>query len=168
MKQFKHKIILVVILSLGIINLLKAQVGENSDLFKTLKAKDSLIFNVGFNHCDVSQFKNLVADDFEFYHDKSGVLNSKEEFINSIENGLCSKTNPYKARRELITGSLEVYPLYKNGELYGALQNGKHKFFEQFEGKETAGSIAQFSHLWILEQKQWKIKRVLSFNHQEP
>ena len=39
---------------------------------------------------------------------------------------------------------------------------------ENFEGKETAGSIAKFSHVWILENKQWKIKRILSFDHQMP
>ena len=44
-----------------------AQVEKSSKLFKTLKSKDSLLFNIGFNTCDISQFEKLVSNDFEFY-----------------------------------------------------------------------------------------------------
>lgn len=144
----------------------KAQVSETSELFLTLKTNDSLVFNVGFNQCDASQFEKLIAEDFEFYHDKSGVLQSKEEFMEGITNGLCSTLNQTKSRRELVAGSLEVFPLYKSGELYGAIQKGEHKFFESVNGKpESKGSIAKFSHVWIIEEQGWKIKRVLSYDH---
>lgn len=166
MKQLQHIFILISILTVGIISPLKAQVSENSELYKTLKTNDSLLFNVGFNKCDIQQFQNLTSDDLEFYHDKAGVINSKEEFIKVMANGICKKDNPYKARRELVENSLKVFPLYNNGKLYGAIQNGNHRFFENFEGKEKAGSIAKFSHLWILEDNQWKIKRIYSFDHQ--
>lgn len=153
------------LLSMGNINILAAQVSEDSELFLTLKTKDSLLFNVGFNECDLTQFKNLTTDDLEFYHDQNGIINSNTEFEKIMANGICKKDNPYKPRRELVEGSLKVFPLYKNGILYGAIQYGEHKFFERFEGKEIAGSTALFSHLWILENNQWKIKRVYSYNH---
>ena len=45
--------------------------------------------------------------------------------------------------------------MYNNGTLYGALQNGEHRFFETYKGEEKAGSIAKFSHLWLKEGDQW-------------
>ncbi|WP_452228776.1 nuclear transport factor 2 family protein [Lacinutrix sp. MEBiC02404] len=144
-----------------------AQVSETSELFLKLKTNDSLLFHVGFNTCDVSQFKKLIAEDFEFYHDEAGVTESKADFMANITNGLCGSSNHTKSRRELDVESLEVFPLYKNGALYGAIQKGEHKFFESVNGgPESKGSIAKFSHVWIKEEQGWKIKRVLSYDHQ--
>lgn len=166
MTQLCFSILLFSVLTLGIINPMVAQISEDSELFKTLKAKDSLLFNIGFNNCDISQFRNLTTADLEFYHDKNGVLNTNEEFATVMANGICKKDNPYKSRRELVEGSLQVFPLYDNGKLYGGIQNGEHKFYELFEGTEKAGNIARFSHLWIFKNEQWKIKRIYSFDHQ--
>ncbi len=80
--------------------ILFAQVDTTSELYKTLRTKDSILFNVGFNTCDINQFENLVSDNFEFYHDKAGVTNSKAAFISNIKNGLCKLD--YKLRRELL------------------------------------------------------------------
>ena len=33
------------------------------------------------------------------------------------------------------------------------------------EKPEKAGSTAKFIHLWILEDNQWKLKRILSYDH---
>jgi len=144
----------------------KAQVSETSELFLKLKTNDSLLFNVGFNACDVSQFKKLIAEDFEFYHDVAGITESKIDFIKSITDGLCGTSNPTKSRRKLVAKSLEVFPLYKNGALYGAIQKGEHEFFESVHGEpESKGSIAKFSHVWIKEEHGWKIRRVLSYDH---
>jgi len=143
-----------------------AQINKDSDLFKTLKTNDSLLFNLGFNTCNLNKFENLMSKDLEFYHDKSGVTNSISEFMNVMKTGICNPSNTFKARRELIPGSLEVYPLYNNGVLYGAIQTGEHRFFEKnTDQPEKAGSKAKFTHLWILENKHWKLKRVLSYNH---
>jgi hypothetical protein len=56
--------------------------------------------------------------------------------------------------------------MYNNGELYGALQIGKH-FFSTNENMtyEKSDNYALFSHLWIIEKNEWKLKRVLSYNH---
>ncbi|MBK6965517.1 MAG: nuclear transport factor 2 family protein [Bacteroidales bacterium] len=85
-----------------------------------------MLFEVGFNNCDITQFENLVSEDFEFYHDKSGITATKADFIAGIRDGLC-KMN-YKARRELVENSLEVYPMENKGVLYGVIQTGSHRF----------------------------------------
>ena len=145
----------------------QAQVSKDSELFNTLKTNDSLLFEVGFNKCHVDQFDTLMAKDLEFYHDKSGTTDSLSQFLDVLKKGICNPSNTYKARRELVEGSLEVFPLYDNGVLYGAIQNGKHRFFEKNSNQpEKTGSIAKFTHLWILNNKQWKLKRVLSYDHQ--
>jgi hypothetical protein len=33
---------------------------KNSELYKTILSKDSLLFNVGFNRCDIKQFEILL------------------------------------------------------------------------------------------------------------
>ncbi len=45
----------------------KAQVDKNSDLYKTIISKDSILFNVGFNTCDISKFEILLSEKFEFF-----------------------------------------------------------------------------------------------------
>ncbi len=146
-----------------------AQVEDSSELFKMLQQKDSLVFDVGFNTCNVSVYDGLIAEDLEFYHDQGGITNSKQEFVEIFKNGIC-KSDAFVSRRELIAGSLKVFPMYKDGELYGAIQMGQHRFFEKPKGKpETAGSIAKFTHLWLKgNDQQWQLKRVLSYDHKMP
>ncbi len=154
----------VFILCTAILNL-NAQEKKDSELFKTLKEKDHLLFNVGFNTCDISQFEKIVSENFEFYHDKSGITNSKADFISSIKGWLCKAD--YKSVRELLEDSLEVYPLYNNGVLYGAIQTGKHRFYEfEKDNSKQFRSIAKFNHLWKLENGEWRIIRILSYDHQ--
>lgn len=136
----------------------------DTDLYKTLKTCDSLLFNVGFNTCDISQFESLISEDFEFYHDKSGITSSKADFIAGIRDGLC-KLN-YKPRRELVENTLEVYPLYNNGVLYGAIQTGIHRFYALEKDKpEYQTGEAKFTHVWILENGKWRLSRGLSYDH---
>lgn len=144
---------------------LTAQVDQHSELFRTLAIRDSLLFSVGFNTCDISQFEKLVSDDFEFYHDQSGVLASKAMFIENTRNGLCKMD--YRAIRELVAGSLQVYPLKNQGALYGAIQTGEHRFYARRPGQaDQLTSVARFTHLWLLQDGEWKLGRVLSYNHQ--
>ena len=139
---------------------------EYQNVLETLRLKDSLLFELGFNHCDTAQLKLLVSNDFEFYHDQSGITNSKESFIQSIS-GLCDLD--YRPSRELAKGSLELHLLRENGKIYGAIQNGKHKFYgEESDRPKYLTSTADFTHLWIIEEGDWKLKRVLSYNHKTP
>lgn len=38
-----------------------AQVDKGSELFQTLKAKDSILFNIGFNKCEVERSAELMV-----------------------------------------------------------------------------------------------------------
>jgi hypothetical protein len=159
-------IVLLFVLSVSAFDLM-AQEKQDSELFKTIKAKDDLLFNVGFNKCDISQFERLVSDNFEFYHDKSGATVSKAAFIKTLKEGLCKSPDSYQSRRELIEGSMEIYPLKDNGVLYGAMQIGKHRFYETQKGKpEREASTAQFTQFWKLENGEWKLSRIFSYDHQ--
>ena len=143
-----------------------AQVEKSSELYKTIKEKDSLLFNIGYNNCDIKQLKKLVSANFEFYHDQSGITKSKAAFIKSIENGLC-KLN-YKPKRVLDEKSLHIFPLNKNGVLYGAIQTGVQRFYAIKKNKEAyLSSIAKFTHVWMLEDGSWKLNRGLSYDHNE-
>lgn len=140
------------------------QVERTSELYKSIKAKDSLLFAIGFNTCDIKQFENLVSDSFEFYHDQAGITSSKAAFISGIKNGLCQLA--YKPKRVLSENSMEVYPLKKDGILYGAIQVGIHNFYAvEADKSEHLTSVAKFTHVWILENGNWKLTKGLSYDH---
>lgn len=161
------KLLVAICLIVGLNANSYSQVEKSSDLYQALRINDSLLFDVGFNTCDIKQFDSLLSDRFEFYHDEAGNTSSKSDFIASIRDGLC-KLN-YKPRRQLAKGTLKVYPLKKNAVLYGAIQTGKHEFYGREEGKpEYLTSTATFSHLWLIEDGKWKLSRVFSYDHQVP
>ena len=169
---FHLKSILIGILFFQI-HLVFSQEEKNSALYKTIISKDSLLFHIGFNTCDVSQFENLLSDNFEFYHDKDSISN-KSVFVQTLKKGLCGSIGTFQARRYLIPNSTEIYPLYKKGILYGAMQMGIHQFYEKWadknasisNAKEHFGSTARFTHVWLLENGIWKLKRSFSYDHQ--
>ncbi|MEY3198631.1 MAG: peptidase family [Bacteroidota bacterium] len=142
------------------------QVEISSKLYKTIKEKDSLLFNLGFNKCDIKQFENLVSENFEFYHDHGGITSSKAAFISGIQNELCKLA--YKPKRVLAENKMEVYPLEKNGILYGAIQTGSHNFYAIDDNKsEYLTSVAKYTHVWILENGDFKLSKGLSYDHKD-
>ncbi len=143
-----------------------AQTDKNSELYKTIISTDHMLFNVGFNTCDISQFDSLLSDKFEFFHDKDGI-SDKKEFVYNLRNGLCKSPATYQSRRELLNESTEIYPLYKNKILYGAVQTGTHRFYETIAGKaEIFASTAKFTNVWLLENGDWKLTKSFSYDHQ--
>ncbi len=132
-----------------------AQVSHDNELFKILKAKDSLMFEVGFNQCNLEQVKELLPEKFEFYHDKDGIINSRTTFIKTLKENLCS-SGKNTTMRILKEGSLEVFPLYQQGELYGAIQTGKHYF---------GNTVARFTNLWLIENGEWMPTKIISYDH---
>jgi len=47
-----------------------AQLKSSDVFYRTIIEKDSLLFSLGFNNCDISQFENLMSDKLIFFHDK--------------------------------------------------------------------------------------------------
>jgi len=165
LKPFRDSILIKVVIFLTMLFynfVLNAQVDKNSNLYKTLKSKDSILFERGFNLCETEKLEAIITDDFEFYHDVSGIQN-KAQFLTIIKNNLCTK--PGNNTRQLVANSLEVHPLKNNEVLYAAIQKGKHTFQEKQKGVLKTVGIAAFTHLWILENNIWKLKRVLSYDH---
>lgn len=153
---------IICILSLLMMPRTNAQ--NQASLNKEIRTLDSLLFDVAFNTCDLSPLEDIISEDFEFYHDQGGITGSKNEFIESIKNNICGIN--YQPIRKLVEGTFKVYPLASNGVLYGAIQESVHRFFAREENKpEYFTSIARMTHLWLLENDEWKLKRVLSFDH---
>lgn len=164
---FSRLFLLALVITAFHIQPIRAQVAESSELFKTLAKKDSLLFTEGFNHCNIQATEDLVSKDLEFYHDTGGIQNRKE-FFKAVKENICSNADK-KPIRKLVLGTLKVFPLENNGQLYGAIQKGIHQFYIKEPDKDLyLTSSAKFTHLWILEEGRWKLKTVLSYDHQAP
>lgn len=160
--------ILLPIMIFMIFNNLSAQVETSSELFQKIKKIDSVLFEKGFNQCMITEIIPIISDDFEFYHDKGGITDSKEDFINSIKQNICANQKE-KPVRKLVEESVNVFPLYNNGNLYGAIHQGEHEFYIKEPGKAPyITNIAKFTNLWIKDNNSWKLKRVFSFDHRIP
>ena len=68
--------------------------------------------------------------------------------------------NVDKLTRQLVQGSLEVYPIKD----YGAIEIGTHQFRHIENGKEEIGTF-KFLMIWKKTDNLWKISRVISYDH---
>jgi len=132
------------------------------ELFDELAEKDRLLYDAVF-HCDLGALRGLVTGDFEMYHDKSGlVANDGARFVQNIRE-LCDRRTwgvDYPARRELVEGTLEVFPL----DHYGAIQVGLHRFYR--EGGNDPVEVSRFTNIWKKDADgTWKLARSLSYDH---
>jgi hypothetical protein len=130
-----------------------------------IAAKDRELFSAVFDRCDAKALAALVTDDFEMYHDKGGQTStSGAQFVRDIE-AMCARQKTgedYRARRELVAGTMKVYPLEK----YGAIQVGEHRFYRLFPDKpEKLVEVALFTHVWKKDANGWRLARVLSYDH---
>jgi len=144
---------------------LRAGPAQSQALFDEIAAADKALFDAVFNTCDVKAARELVADDFEFYHDKDGLSEtSGAKFVDDVAQHCerIEKGVDFRARRELVKGSMAVYPLNN----YGAVETGRHDFYAIEEGKpDRMTESAQFLHLWKKEGDKWKLTRVVSYDH---
>lgn len=127
------------------------------ELYDTIATMDSIFFNA-FNARNLNQLQTMLSEELEFYHDLGGVT----DYVKNIENFKKSFENTRKVRRELIKGSLEVYPINN----YGAVETGAHRFYATENGQEKLVSEAKFAHIWQ-KKDSWKITRIISYAHIE-
>ena len=144
-------------------NFLSAQ-NEKQDLTRLILSKDS-IFWAAYNTCDMKTMQQFIADDVEFYHDKGGITSGRENLATSIRNNLCGGENN-RVKRAAVTESVKIFPLKNNEVLYGAIISGEHAFYVVESGKsERLDGRAKFTHVWILQNHDWKMSRILSYDH---
>ena len=149
---FKYTLFTLVITSCSIF--LNGQPAKDS-LYKEVAHLDSVLFSA-FNSRDVAKFNSFFTADLEFYHDKGGLTdyNHTINFMKSVAK------NNNKLRRDLVPGTLEVYPIPG----YGAIEIGQHRFCHLENGKQDCGNF-KFVHIWQKKNGEWKISRVVSYDH---
>lgn len=130
---------------------------KSGPLFDQLAQLDTHLFDA-FNRCEqpgqLERHAGFFAEGVEFYHDQGGVTWSRAEMIANTQKHVCGKF-----RRELVAGSLRVYPI----KGFGAITQGHHRFC-QFSASRCEGA-AEFVIIWRQEGARWQISRVLSFGH---
>lgn len=130
---------------------------QNKDqaLYRQIQHMDSVMFNA-FNTHDLTVLKSVFADNLEFYHDKGGLSN----YATSMESFQAVFRNNPDLHRDLVQGTLEVYPLPG----YGAVEMGEHRFSHMENGKELV-AVFKFTHVWQYKDNEWKVTRVISMGH---
>jgi len=138
-----------------------ARPGLTEDILKA----DAEFFKAFFDDCDVDTVRRYVTDDFEMFHDKGGrVMTSGEQFV-TVTKDKCKRQQEgidFLSTRELVRESVKVFPLNN----YGAIETGTHRFYAVSKGKPNRlTETAQFTHVWKEENGQWRLARVLSYDH---
>lgn len=126
---------------------------STAQLERTLTELDTQLFDA-YNRCDLATFRNLLADDLEFYHDKGGAMRSPDALTDAVKQNICGKV-----RRELVPGTLEVDRIAG----FGGIEMGSHRFCEIDSGHCVG--IARFLHIWKYEDGVWRISRIISYGH---
>ncbi|MCJ9428287.1 nuclear transport factor 2 family protein [Kordiimonas marina] len=136
-------------------------------LYDAIRAADLRLFHVSFDLCDPDALATMVTDDLEFFHDRNGVVaTSGAQFIRDFRDH-CRKQKAgtdFLSRRELIPGSLRVYPLGPNR----AFEMGSHRFFKLTPGApDQLTETALFAHVWAKVDGSWRLERVISYDHKD-
>jgi hypothetical protein len=128
---------------------------SQEELTRAITALDKELFDA-YNTCNIGKLGTLVVDDLEFYHDKTGLAVGKQTFLDAIKNNICGKVT-----RQLVPGTLEVYPL----QGYGAVEIGVHRFYHPGTQDHDVVGEAKFVTLWQYKDGAWKVSRVISYDH---
>jgi hypothetical protein len=128
-----------------------------------ISGADSALFAAVFDRCDPKAVSAMVTSDFRFVHDKDGA-SSRSGFLKAFEEH-CARVKSgedFPARRELVAGSLEVWPINR----YGALEVGVHRFYARLPGKpEQLTETGRFMILWRKAGGRWLMAESISYGH---
>ena len=123
---------------------------------------DAALFEA-YNACNLDKVGTFFTEDLEFYHEKGGLVLTRDGSLEIMRKNLCGGGN--RVRRELVQGSLEVHPINN----YGAVQTGEHRFYLTQPGqKEKLDGIGKFVMLWRKKGGEWRISRVISYGFRPP
>ncbi len=129
---------------------------DDQQLHNTILHYDSIFFAM-YNNCSVQleEYAAFYSDSVEFYHDKGGLSTSKKEVVEGTKKYICGKVT-----RELVKGSVEVYPIAG----YGAVEIGLHFFHNNQEKQTGPPKISKFIIFWQQINNTWKITKVVSLH----
>lgn len=127
---------------------------DSQELCDSIIHLDSIFFNA-YNNCDLETQAAIYSDSIEFYHDQGGLMTSKQEMIDATRKNICGKVT-----RELVEGSVEVYPI----KGYGAVEMGLHRFHSYTEKEGTPSHASKFIVIWQHRNNEWKMTRVISLH----
>jgi Domain of unknown function (DUF4440) len=131
------------------------KIHDQEELDRAITALDAALFDA-YNRCDLVKFASFIDDNVEFYHDQGGVTLGQAALTDSVKKNICGKVT-----RELVPGSLKVYPM----KGFGALEVGVHRFHHPGHDDTEGVGEGQFIHLWQYKDGGWKITRVVSYDH---
>jgi ketosteroid isomerase-like protein len=136
--------------------LIKAQPAHPDPvLYATIRQQDSLLF-AAFNGRNIKELSKFFSTELELYQDNTGVRNYQETMAAFAD----LFTKEYVLTRELVPGSLEVYPI----KGFGAIETGSHRFSHIENGKPES-AVFKFTHVWEKTAEGWKIKRLITYDH---
>lgn len=163
MKHFTYLILLFII---SIIITCCSVKNNNYQLTKNYKPDDEVLYNTivdldsaffqSYNTCETNleKYASFYDENIEFYHDNGGFMNSKKEIVESTKKYVCGKVT-----RELVKGSIEVYPIKD----FGAIEIGLHKFHNKEEPNRIP-KVGRFTIIWKKTNSDWKIVKVISLH----
>jgi Domain of unknown function (DUF4440) len=126
---------------------------EPKELYDTIVRMDSLYFDT-YNNCRLETMASMTSDTLEFYHDRGGLTTSKAAYLEAIKKNICGKVT-----RELMPGSIEVYPIHG----WGAVEIGYHRFHNNQE-PNAPWRASKFIILWHKKGDKWEVARVVSLH----
>ncbi len=167
MKTYFRLLILILFVCFSIVGcsdsqlLMRSEQKNNSgvfiELYDEIAYMDSVLF-AAFNAHDPEKLQSVFSEDLEFYHDKGGLAGYAQTMENFKK--LFSTNKTTGLRRDLVKGSLEVYPIKD----YGAIEICLHRFCHLENGKNDCGTFKN-TMVWQLKNGQWKVTRVISYDH---
>ena len=129
----------------------------SQELYLAIRHMDSVMFDA-FNAHDMEKLKTTFSEDLEFYHDNGGLTGYKQTMENFQQ--LFERNKTTGLRRDLVKGSLEVYPIKD----YGAIETCLQQFCHVENGKDDCGTFKNVM-IWQKKNGQWKVTRVISYDH---
>jgi hypothetical protein len=125
---------------------------------------DSDLFDAVFIQCDSDKVAGMLTEDFRFLHDKGGLTPTKAQFVANLRKGCAQQAagTDFRARRELIPGTMQVWPINN----YGAVEFGEHNFYARIPGKpDQLTETGQFMILWHHVDGKWLMSESISYGH---
>src|SRR5690348_2638810 len=145
-KIFLFPVLLVGMLLGSVLSGARAQSSATpQSLFDTVKSLDTKLFDA-YNHCDLTTVSSMVAEDLEFYHDVTGFSAGRQSLLDGLKENICGKVT-----RELVPGTLEVYPIAHYGAVEIGVRSEEHT-------SELQSPVHLVCRLLLEKKKKNKIK----------